>query len=64
MGTIQKEVFYQLLERNWGVQEIEYYLEHFDIDWIIDMFNIEIKNPDSIKFLDAYKALRVKLEAR
>ena len=52
------------VERNWDVQEIEYYLEHFDIDWIIDMFNIEIKNPDSIKFLDAYKALRIKLGVR
>ena len=62
MGTIQKEVFYQLLERNWDVREIEYYLEHFDIDWIVETFNIEIKNPDSINFLDAYKALRVKLE--
>lgn len=64
MGTIQKEVFYQLLERNWGVQEIVYYLEHFDIDWIVDTFNIKIKNPDSIKFLDVYKSLRVKLEVR
>lgn len=64
MGTIQKEVFYQLLERNWDVREIEYYLEHFDIDWIVETFNIEIKNPDSINFLDAYKALRVKLEVR
>lgn len=64
MGTIQKEVFYQLLERNWSVREIEYYLEHFDIDWIIETLNIEIKNPDSIKFLDAYKALRIKLGVR
>lgn len=64
MGTIQQEVFYQLLERNWDVQEIEYYLGHFDIDWIIETFNIEIKNPDSIEFLDAYKALRVKLGVR
>lgn len=64
MGTIQKEVFYQLLERNWSVREIEYYLEHFDIDWIIETLNIEIKNPDSIKCLDAYKALRIKLGVR
>ena len=63
MGTIQKEVFYQLLERNWDVREIEYYLEHFDIDWIVETFNIEIKNPDSINFLDAYKALRVKIRS-
>lgn len=64
MGTIQREVFYQLLERNWGVQEIEYYLGHFDIDVLVDMLNIEIKNPDSIKFLETYKILRTKIGAR
>lgn len=64
MGTIQREVFYQLFERNWGVQEIEYYLGHFDIDVLVDMLNIEIKNPDSIKFLETYKILRTKIGAR